>query len=104
LKVVSTVPSPDGGYIATIYVVSGGGATGWCDQRVSVNTKSQPFDPQKISPGTDYYFSASCGSQVHVSWLYTNVIQIKYSIGEGVDVYQRWAVFGLPVSIKYVLE
>jgi hypothetical protein len=105
VKVISTLPSPDGGYVATVYVVGGGGAAGWCDQRVAVNTKDEPFDFKKDT-GADYFcFSASCGSKVQVGWSSTNSIQIRYTIGEaGVSIYQRWTPFGLPIRIEYVAE
>ena len=103
-KIVNTLHSPDDGYVATIYTISGGGAAGWCEQRIEINSKDQPFDMKK-KKGADFCFSASCNSVLQVKWESTNSIQIQYSIGEaGVSIYQRRMPEGLPVRIDYVTQ
>jgi hypothetical protein len=102
-KIDNIVKSPDDGYVATIYTISGGGAAGWCEQRIEINSKDKPFDMEKTK-GADFCFSADCGKVLQVKWESTNSIQIKYTIGDGVSIYQRRTPLGLPVRIDYVME
>ena len=102
-KVMNTLPSPNGEYVATIYSVMGGGAAGWCEQRVAVNSKKAPFNLERTNKGADYCFSASCGSKVEMVWEPDNsALRITYTVDEaGVSTYQRRMAPGLPVRIDY---
>ena len=81
----------------------GGGAAGWCDQRVEVNSKSDPFNLERTKRRADYCFSASCGSKVEIVWEPDNsALRITYTIGQGgVSTYQMRMAPGLPVRIDY---
>ncbi|HVV73422.1 MAG TPA: hypothetical protein VHI52_18260 [Verrucomicrobiae bacterium] len=102
-KVVNTIASPNGDYVATIYTVMGGGAAGWCEQRVEVNSKTNAFDLNRAKKGADYCFSADCGSRVEMVWEPDNsALRITYTVGPpGVSTYQRRMAPGLPIRIDY---
>jgi hypothetical protein len=105
-KVISTERSPKGDYDATIYIVSGGGAAGWCQQRMEINSTNNPFSIERAKKGADYCFSASCGSKVEMLWdSNSSALQIKYTIGDGgVSTYQRRTAPNLPVRIDYIAQ
>lgn len=102
-KIINTLPSPNGDYVATIYTVMGGGAAGWCEQRVEVNSKKDPFSLERTNKVADYCFSASCGSKVEMVWEPdSSALRITYTIDQaGVSTYQRRMAPGLPVRIDY---
>jgi len=105
-KIVSTVRSPNGDYDATIYIVSWGGATGGCEQRVEINSRNNPFNMERTMKGTDYCFIASCGTKVEMLWESNSyALQIKYTMDEaGVSTYQRRMAPNLPVRIDYIAQ
>lgn len=102
-KVISTLRSPNGDYAATMYTVMGGGAAGWCEQRVELNSKKDPFNLERTKQGAAYCFSASCGNKVEMVWEPDNsALRITYTVDEaGVSTYQRRMAPGLPVRIDY---
>ena len=102
-EVTDTIPAPNGEYVATIYRVMGGGAAGWCGQRIEINSRNQPFDLERAKEGADYCFSASCGSDIEIVWEPDgSALRITYTIGvAGVSTYQRRMAPGLPVRIDY---
>ncbi len=100
-RVVKTVTAPNGEYVATIYTVMGGGAAGWCSQRMEINATNNPFSIERAKHGSEYCFSANCGSEIELLWEpHSQAIQIKYSIGAGgVSTYQRRMAPNLPIRI-----
>ncbi|MEO7673434.1 MAG: hypothetical protein ABIU09_05080, partial [Pyrinomonadaceae bacterium] len=42
-KIIATFPSPGGGHSATLWQGMGGGAAGWCNQRITVNRSHNEF-------------------------------------------------------------
>jgi hypothetical protein len=90
-KIVGTFPSPNGGHTATKYIGMGGGAAGWCSQRVSINSRGNPFELEKEWSAGDYVFSVSCGSNIGVSWDSETSLRISYDTQTtaGVSTYQR---------------
>jgi hypothetical protein len=105
-KVIRTVTAPNGEYVATIYTVMGGGAAGWCSQRLEIHATNNPFSIERAKQGSEYCFSASCGSEIEVLWdSHSQSIQIKYTIGAGgVSTYQRRMAPNLPVRIDYIAQ
>lgn len=104
-KVVSTLHSPKGEYVATVYTISGGGAAGWCEQRIEITSRNKPFDLERTKKEANFCFSASCGSKLQVIWKSETSLRIKYTIDDaGVSIYQRRIAPGLPVRIDYDTE
>jgi hypothetical protein len=105
-QVISTLRSPNGDYDATIYTVSGGGAAGWCEQRMEIHSSNNPFNMERAKKEADFCFSASCGSKVEMYWESNSpALQIKYTIGaEGISTYQRRMAPNLPVRIDYIAQ
>ena len=84
-RVLATVPSPDGAYIATHYSGMGGGAAGWCAQFLAVNRSSRPFDLAKdASAHRKPIFS--CDAQVKLQWLADKVLQVEVQPGDARDL------------------
>lgn len=80
--------SPNGAYLATSYVDTGGGAAGWCTAEVNVRKTGTSLS------ASDEIFAAHCGTKVELSWASNNVLQIDYTPDEesfGVSQ-QAWAV------------
>ncbi len=104
-RIVKTVPSPNGEYAATLCTVSGGGAAGWCEQRVEINSKDDPFKMERTKKADNFSFSASCGSDVEIAWESDSALRISYSLDEaGVSTYQRAMAYHQPVKISYVAK
>ena len=104
-RVTKAVTAPSGEYVATIYTVSGGGAAGWCEQRMEINATNNPFSMERAKSGSEYCFSASCRSEIEVLWeSHSEAVQVKYSIGSGVSTFQRRMAPNLPVRIDYVAQ
>src|SRR5207247_10542659 len=79
-RVMDRVPSPSGSIIAVTYVGMGGGAAGWCDARLALVAKDAPMDPAQIDKAMQYVFSASCGSDIKLTWLSGTAFRISYQI------------------------
>jgi len=103
-SVTKTVPSLNGEHTATLYLGMGGGAAGWCNQRIDINSKDTPFDLQKAQKGmTDMIFSVSCGSNVELTWESDTRLRISYSTDEnGVSTYQRPTSNDKTINITYL--
>jgi hypothetical protein len=103
-RIMSTFTSPNGEHVATEYLGMGGGAAGWCSQRVSINSRGNPFDLEKEWSVGDYVFSASCGSDVEILWETDTSLRISYGMqtDAGVSTYQRPLSSDGTVKISYV--
>ncbi len=64
--------SPDGSYLATSYVDTGGGAAGWCTAEVNVRKAGSELS------ASNKIFAAHCGTMVDLSWNSENVLQVAY--------------------------
>ena len=64
-EIDSTVKSPDGEFVATLYANFGGGGPGYCESRVSVTPSSMPF-----SRKMDKYavFESHCNEKIKMIW------------------------------------
>lgn len=85
------LPSPTGAKRAILYVGMGGGAAGWCYQRVTIAPESAAFDPKVVDAELDYVFSASCESDVSMRWYSEEELEVSYSLDNaaGTSLYQR---------------
>lgn len=103
-QVEEELPSPDGSRRAVLYVGMGGGAAGWCYQRLVVLGTSDNFQPKLLDTALAYVFSASCGSKVEPQWLSDSEIEVSYSISDpaGVSLYQRASTPDREVALVFV--
>ena len=109
--VVSTTPSTDGEFSATIYNEMGGGAAGWCYVRTTVNTKSIPFDidrQRKDKDRTDVVFASSCGAEIKTQWTGPRNLVISYRSYDKnfpIEVYQKEVANQTrQVTVAYIQE
>ena len=104
--VISTSPSPDEKFVATIYSVMGGGAAGWCNIRVTVNPQNEPFSIEREKTEGKYVVSTiSCGSQVEAKWEEGRNLTIIYtmpSADSGISIYKKPVDWDRTVKIGYV--
>jgi hypothetical protein len=96
-------PSPTGAIIAVTYFQSGGGAVGWCSERVALLSRGIPVKPAEIDKETDFVFSASCGSRIKLTWISDSELKIAYTIDSAwVSVHQRNSDGKTHVHVAYV--
>lgn len=69
--VVQQLPSPDGRFIATYFINSGGGAAGWMYERVSLRQATNTFNKD------DYIFQVS-HSEATLSWQDNRTLRVTY--------------------------
>jgi hypothetical protein len=83
--------SPDSSVKAVQYVRMGGGAAGWCYQRIALRPRTESgVDIGALEKEGEYVFSSSCSSNLELSWLSSTHLHITYTMDEaGVSVYQR---------------
>lgn len=104
-KIVKTLESPDGNHTATLWDGMGGGAAGWCYQRVSIDTKENPFDLKREEEKGGYIFSTNCGSKISVNWENSNQLHISYTNQKfGVSAYQNPSSQDDKVKISYEIK
>ncbi len=107
VTVTNTVGSPDGEYIATTHVEMGGGAAGWCFQRVSVNKKDSPFSWEKEKVQGGFNFDVSCKSKIELNWQTNRELLVSYSGTSdeaGLSVYQKPLSADRQVKIHYLAK
>jgi hypothetical protein len=105
-KIVETFPSPNGRHRAILWTGMGGGAAGWCSQRISIKRMDAPFDLQLEKKVGTYVFSASCSSEISVEWSAEREVLISYTMDkDGVSVYQKpRSVDDSDVKISYLMK
>lgn len=74
IEIVTTNPSPSGEFVATLYVVSGGGAGGYVYKVVNLRKKDERFDPKK-----GIVFSAAGSVDITISWEGNDHFKVKHS-------------------------
>ncbi len=74
VDIISTAPSPSQDYVATIYIVSGGGAGGYVYKVINLRKKAQRFDHKK-----GIIFSVTGTRDVTLSWEGNDHLMIKHS-------------------------
>jgi hypothetical protein len=96
--------SPDGSIVAVSYTRSGGGAAGWCDEKVALLAKDDPGTPSMIDSVSEaVVFSAGCGSKIQLHWISDTELRISYTVGAvgGTETYQRRTGFRDRVHLVY---
>jgi len=105
-KILGSYPSPNSKHLATLWQGMGGGAAGWCFQRITVNRQDDPFDLAKAGETRDYSFNVSCDSHVSTSWISESDLHISYTIENGsVSAYQNKSSKSDPdVALTYEIK
>ena len=88
--VLDAVTSPTGEWTATRYTVMGGGAPGWCSQRVDVHRSDRPFDLEAAIDDFEPVSTAGCSVDLALEWTGDSRLEISYPLHpDGVTVFQR---------------
>ena len=104
VNIKDTLPSPDGKYVATVYLEEGGTEPRWCFQRVSIDSKKEPFDINNFKHKGGFSFDISCENKVDLQWQAERELQISYSVNTddaGVSIFQKPLSKDRQVKIKY---
>lgn len=91
-RVERILEAPSGKHRAVLYTGMGGGAAGWCAQRLLVEPTAapEPTTERVSDASSEMVFSASCSSEVTLRWQGASHLRIVYTIGAaGVSLYQR---------------
>jgi hypothetical protein len=93
-RVLSEVASADRQWKAVLWSGMGGGAAGWCNQHVSIigTSENLVFEKEPEKNRIPKVFSASCSSEVTLTWMDDTLVKIGYTIGKekfGVSVSQK---------------
>ena len=81
-KVIIEEKSPDGKYLATFYIKSGGGAAGWMSEFVSV----KEIENNCISN----VLELNRGYEVTIEWIGLDHVKIGYPDNARIDHFQSW--------------
>jgi hypothetical protein len=105
-NIINTSQSPDGKYVATVYTRMGGGAAGWCDLRVTVNSVNEPFSIKREKEEGKYViFNISCNSDVEVKWEGDKNLLVSFkgpSSESGFSVYRKPVDWDREIKIRYL--
>lgn len=94
---LSTSNSPNQNFISTTFSNSGGGAAGWCGQKVNIRKRDEVFD------SGEYVFSTNCGTKILTNWEDNNTIRISFSPNDKyLSLYQKGWNKDKTVKILYV--
>lgn len=100
VEAVSTISAPNGQYIAATNRVSD--RTGWCEIRINVHRKDEPFDWQE-----DYVCVTGCETRLEQRWQDDRQLNILYSSSDtthAVKIYQRFWSKDRAVQIAYTFR
>lgn len=95
--VVRTSSSPNKSHLATVYVVSAGGAAGYAYRLVNIRGSSDPFDPEK-----GIVFQMTGAGELDVMWEDDEHLTVKHP--KSANVYTQAMAWGSErkVQISYV--
>jgi hypothetical protein len=97
VKIITTAISPNKEYVATVYVVSGGGAAGYVYNVVNLRKQGERFDPRK-----GVIFSATRARDVGLSWEDNEHLTVRYSKAEGIYAQDKKWGSRKEIHISYV--
>ncbi|CAN5747881.1 hypothetical protein BH24ACI2_BH24ACI2_07290 [soil metagenome] len=99
VKVISSVASPDGEFIAITNRASN--KNGWCEERTNIHRKDEVFDWER-----EYVFGIDCGSEVELNWKEDRNLAITYSYNNlgVVRTSQEFLSKNKDVNISYFLK
>ena len=87
IDILYSLNSPDNKHIATLYKDSGGGAAGWCYEKVSINTIKKPFINKSSKNDV---FSINCSSEIKLIWESNDHLIIEYLCKKPVVSLTKW--------------
>lgn len=97
VKIITTAISPNKEYVATVYVVSGGGAAGYVYDVINLRKQADRFDPKK-----GVVFSGTRVRDISLTWDDNEHVTVKYSKAEGIYARAKeWGDRG-QIRINYV--
>jgi hypothetical protein len=87
--VTRKVGSPSGRLQAVLYLDMGGGAAGWCYQKVAIVPQTTTFNPARADEKQFVTFSVNCSSRVTLDWMSDTLVTIAYTLGNSTSTYQK---------------
>jgi hypothetical protein len=83
-EIKEQITSPENKFTAFRWLGMGGGAAGWCHQKVSIMAagESLPLETEPEKNRIDYVFSTRCSSDIKIVWLNDNLLKISYTLGD----------------------
>lgn len=97
VDIVTTIPSPNKEYLATVYVVSGGGAAGYVYKLINLRKQEEPFDSKK-----GIIFLVTRTRALDLTWQDNQHVTVKHS--KPGDVYTKATMWDSKIRISYVEE
>jgi hypothetical protein len=100
VEVLGNLPSPGGEYVVTTNKASN--RTGWCEVRLNVHKKNEPFDWEY-----EFVCVAGCDTQLEQRWEDDRHLSITYSsrdIAKAIKTYQQFWSKDKAVRISYALK
>lgn len=106
--VTQAVVAPSGARRALLFTEMGGGAAGWCDQRLVIDsaaTDKVPTSAQLKAISFDsVLFTSSCGSEIQLAWRGPTELQVGYTLAKaGVTTYQRPVTSDGAIRLHYLI-
>ena len=97
VRIITTAISPNKEYVATAYVVSGGGAAGYVYRVVNLRKRADRFDPKK-----GVVFSGTRVPEISLTWNDNEHVTVKHSKAGNIYTQSRqWGDRG-QIRINYV--
>jgi len=97
VRIITTAISPNKEYVATVYVVSGGGAAGYVYKVVNLRKRADRFDPKK-----GIVFSGTRVPEISLTWADNEYVTVKHSkAGNVYTQAKQWGDRG-QIRINYV--
>jgi hypothetical protein len=97
VDIVTTIPSPNKEYLATVYVISGGGAAGYVYKLINMRKREEPFDSKK-----GIIFLVTRTRALTLTWQDNQHVTVKHSKPDG--VYTKANLWDSKIHISYVEE
>ena len=97
LSPISYVSSPDGEYTAHLYRDSGGGAAGWSDLFVRLESRGD----DKSAEDYDIFFCSDSSAQIDMEWIDERVLQIAYPVDDYTSVMRKQSKHFKEVAVYF---
>lgn len=83
-EIRQTSQSPKASSKAVAWIGMGGGAAGWCRQKVSILPASEqlPLDTTEEKERIEHVFSIRCSSDIKITWIDDTLVKIGYTLSD----------------------
>lgn len=83
-EIQETSLSPKARFKAIAWIGMGGGAAGWCRQKVSILPASEelPLNTTEEKERIEHVFSVRCSSDIKITWIDDTLVKIGYTLSD----------------------